>query len=179
MRPLARADLPALIRLRADEELSRYLGGPAWSTPEAVARRLRFYLDCHARYGYGQSAISLKAAATGEMIGWSGIQPLEDSGETEVGYAFARQHWGRGYATEAAAAWLSYGFERVGLARIVAVANPANTASRHVMEKLGMRFERLAQHYGNECVLYAITRAEFVPRAGLYEVRDESKGGDV
>jgi len=174
LRPLTADDLPALIRFRADEEVSRYIGGAAMQAPEMVERRLGFYLECQERYGYGMSAIISKA--TGEMIGWGGLQPLEDSGETEVGYGFAKEFWGQGYATEAAAACLRYGFEQAGLKRIVAVAVPENTASRHVMEKLGMRFERIAHYYKTDCALYAITRVEFVPRAGHYVVHDGAKG---
>ena len=168
IRPLTEADLPALVRLRADEEVTRYLGGVV--SPETVAERLRFYLECHERYGYGMSALRRKA--DGAFIGWGGLQPLEESGETEVGYALDKPFWGQGYATETARAWLRYGFEQRGLARIVAVAAPANNGSRHVMEKLGMRFERMAQHYGGECVLYAITRAEFKPRPTFYAVHE-------
>ena len=174
MRPLTEADLPQLARLRSDEEVARYLGGVA--APDVVERRLRFYLDCHERYGYGMSATLSKA--DGRFLGWSGLQPLEDSGETEVGYAFDKPYWGRGYATEAAHAWLRYGFEQKGLKRIVAVAAPENAASRHVMEKLGMKFERMVWHYGSECVLYAITRERFVPRAGVYAVRDAQSPGE-
>jgi RimJ/RimL family protein N-acetyltransferase len=171
MRPVTRGDLPVLLRFRADPEVSRYLGGPEMSTPEFVARRLEFYLDCHRRHGFGMCALLRKG--DGEMIGWSGIQPLEDSGQIEVGYGFDRPHWGKGYATEAAAAWLRYGFEQAGLERIVAVASPENAASRRVMEKLGMRYEGTARHYNTDCVLYAITREEFTPPAGFYAVREE------
>jgi RimJ/RimL family protein N-acetyltransferase len=170
MRPLTADDLPTLVRFRADDEVSRYIGGVAMQQPEMVARRLRFYLECHERHGFGMSAIIRKS--DGEMIGWGGLQPLEESGEIEIGYGFAQPYWGQGYATEAAAAWLRYGFEQAGLARIVAVAVPANVNSRHVMEEVGMKFEREAQHYGGICVLYAITRAGFAPRAGFYAVHD-------
>jgi ribosomal-protein-alanine N-acetyltransferase len=171
MRPVTRDDLPVLLRFRADPEVSRYLGGPEMSTPEFVAKRLEFYLDCHRRYGFGMCALLRKDDR--EMIGWSGIQPLEDSGEIEVGYGFDRPFWGRGYATEAANAFLRYGFETANLQRIVAVASPENTASRHVMEKLGMRYERNARHYNSDCVFYAIAREEFTPLPGFYAVHDE------
>jgi RimJ/RimL family protein N-acetyltransferase len=170
LRPLTFADLPVLQRFRADDEVSRYIGGAAMQSPEAVARRLQFYISCHERYGFGMSAIISKA--DDEMIGWGGLQPLEDSGEIEVGYGFAKDFWGQGYATETAAACLRYGFEQAGLARIVAVAIPENVNSRRVMEKIGMKFEREAVFYSSTCVLYAITRAEFVPRAGVYAVHD-------
>ena len=171
MRPITREDMPVMMRFRADPEVSRYLGGVAMSTPEAVAKRLEFYLDCHRQHGFGMCAILRKP--DDEMIGWSGIQPLEDSGQIEVGYGFDRPHWGKGYATEVANAWLRYAFEAAGLARVVAVAAPENTASRRVMEKLGMRYEKNVWHYNSDCVLYAITREEFTPREGLYVVRDE------
>ena len=176
IRPLTRDDLPALIDLRADEEVSRYLGGAAMQSPEAIDQRLDFYIDCHARHGFGMSALLRKT--DGVMLGWGGLQPLEETGEIEVGYGFAKAHWGKGYATETAAAWLRYGFERAGLARIVAVASPENTGSRRVMEKLGMKYVKTEPHYNTDCVFYSITREEFTPRPGLYALR-EGPGADA
>jgi len=159
MRPPARDDLPALIQMRSDEDVSRYLGGAAMQSPEALDKRLDFYINCHTRYGFAMGALLRKA--DGAMIGWGGLQPLEETGEIEVGYSFAKAHWGRGYATETAAAWLRYGFERAGLARIVAVASPENTASRRVMEKLEMQFDYMGEFYGRELVHYTITKEAF------------------
>ena len=170
MRPPARGDLEALVRMRSDEDVSRYLGGAGLQTPEFIDRRLDFYIACHARHGFAMGALINKSG--GEMVGWGGLQPLEETGEIEVGYGFGKAHWGKGYATEAAAAWLRYGFEQAGLARIVAVAVPENTGSRRVMEKLGMRYEKNQRHYNTDCVLYAIASADFRPRAGLYALRE-------
>jgi RimJ/RimL family protein N-acetyltransferase len=58
-------------------------------------------------------------------------------------------------------AWLEYGFEKAGLERIVAIAIHGNDASTHIMEKVGMKYEKDAGHYGEDCVFYAITREEF------------------
>ncbi|MCA1615420.1 MAG: GNAT family N-acetyltransferase [Acidobacteria bacterium] len=170
MRPPTRADLPALVELRSDEDVSRYLGGAAMAKPEVLDQRLDFYIGCHERHGFAMGPLLRKDG--GGMIGWGGLQPLEETGEIEVGYSFAKAHWGQGYATETAAAWLRYGFARAGLARIVAVASPENTASRRVMEKLGMRYEKNAPHYGLDCVFYAVSRAEFTPRAGVYALHE-------
>jgi ribosomal-protein-alanine N-acetyltransferase len=127
-------------------------------------------MDCGERYGFSMSPAIRKS--DGAFVGWGGLQPLEESGEIEVGYGFDKPYWGQGYATEIAAAWLRYGFEEARLARIIAVAVPENTASRHVMEKLGMRYEKNAMHYGHDCVLYAITREEFAPREAFYALHD-------
>jgi RimJ/RimL family protein N-acetyltransferase len=170
MRPPTRDDLAALIRIRTDEDVARYLGGIEMQTPEYIARRLDFYIDCHARHGFAMGPLLAKPG--GEMIGWAGLQPLEETGEIEVGYSFDKAHWGRGYATEAAAAWLRYGFERANLPRIVAVAVPENTGSRRVMEKLGMRYEKNALHYNIDCVFYALAREDFRPQPTFYAVHE-------
>ena len=170
LRPFTWDDLPELLRLRSDADVMRYLGGLAKQTPEFVEKRFRFYMDCRERYGFSMSPAVRKS--DGVAVGWGGLQPLEESGEIEVGYGFDKPFWGHGYATELAAAWLRYGFEEAKLARIVAVANPENAGSRHVMEKLGMRYEKNALHYDHDCVMYAITRDEFVPREGFYALHN-------
>jgi [ribosomal protein S5]-alanine N-acetyltransferase len=92
---------------------------------------------------------------TSAMIGFCGLQPLDGAAETEIGWWLARDSWGQGLATEAARTVLQDGFERAGLARIVAVALVANRASIHVMEKLEMKYEREMIHRGFDVVLYA------------------------
>jgi [ribosomal protein S5]-alanine N-acetyltransferase len=94
----------------------------------------------------------------GGLIGFCGLQPLPEMGEIEIGWWLARAWWGRGLATEAARVALRDGFARVGLPRIVAIAQPANTASIGIMLKLGMRFDRIAEPRGLPVVLYALWR---------------------
>lgn len=155
-------DLPLLIEQRSDPEVSRYLGGPARQNPEALAKRMRFYISCYEQFGFGSCAMLWKP--TGEIIGAAGLQPLEDTGEIEVGYSLVKDFWGMGLGTEAARGWLEYGFNTAGLERIVAIAVEANTASRRIMEKLGMRYEKTEVHYGEQCAFYAVSKAEFLSR---------------
>ena len=68
-------DLDELIRLRSDDEVIKYLGGRNLQNPQAIEKRLKFYIDCYQKFGYGMCAMIWKE--TGEMIGWSGLQPLE------------------------------------------------------------------------------------------------------
>lgn len=95
-----------------------------------------------------------------EVIGFCGLQPLDGTSEIEIGWWLARARWGQGFATEAAREALRDAFERVGLERIVAIAQAANRASIHIMEKLGMRYERDTTHRGIDVVLYAVSRPE-------------------
>ena len=159
MRKFTPDDLPWLIEMRTPEAVNRYLGGTTMQNPEALAVRLKFYIECYEKFGFGMCVMSI--TETGEQIGSSGLQPLEDTGEIEVGYNLSEKYWRKGYGYEAAMCWLGFGFERCGLDRIVAVAYPENTGSWTIMEKCGMTYQKTEEHYGIDCVLYAITREEF------------------
>jgi RimJ/RimL family protein N-acetyltransferase len=152
-------DLPQLIEQRSDPDMYRYLGGTKMQNPEALAKRIRFYIECCDKYGFGMCPMIWKE--TGEMIGAAGLQPLEDTGEIEVGYSVIKPFWGRGIGTEAAKGWMEFGFNNFGLDRIVAVAVEENIASRRIMEKLGMEYEKTESHYGEDCAFYAVSKADF------------------
>jgi ribosomal-protein-alanine N-acetyltransferase len=153
------ADLDKLIETRSDSEVNKYLGGKTFQNPVALKKRLGFYMNCYEKFGFGMCAMIWKP--TGEMIGSSGIQPLEDTGEIEVGYSIVKEFWRQGIGFECARAWLKYGFENANLERIVAVAYPENVGSWRIMEKCGMKYEKTETHYGFECLFYAIPREEF------------------
>ena len=108
---------------------------------------------------------------TGELIGHCGLRHVDElPSEVEVLYALGREHWGRGYATDAAGASLRFGFEHLGLDRILAFALPENAASRRVMEKQGMTYYRRARLFGIEVVVYRLDRAAFHPGTEPYLV---------
>lgn len=152
-------DLPMLVEQRSDPDMNRYLGGTRLQNPESLAKRIRFYIGCYESHGFGMCPMFLKE--TGEFIGAAGIQPLEDTGEIEVGYSVIKKYWGQGIGTEAAIGWMTFGFEKFDLERIVAVAVVENKGSRRIMEKIGMTYEKTAPHYGEECAFYAISKEEF------------------
>jgi ribosomal-protein-alanine N-acetyltransferase len=89
------------------------------------------------QHGFGRWALIHKPDK--KLIGWCGLAPLDKTDEIEIGYGIAKEYWGRGLTTEAAAATIRYGFEELKLNQIVAVAMPENIASRRIMEKIGMR----------------------------------------
>jgi RimJ/RimL family protein N-acetyltransferase len=106
-------DLDELIELRSDDEVIKYLGGRTLQNPDTIEKRLRFYLDCYEKYGFGVCATIWKE--TGELTGWSGLMPLDGTPEIEVGYGMKKEFWGKGIGYECAAAWLDYGFNEAGL----------------------------------------------------------------
>ncbi len=139
--------------IAADPEVVRYIGdGAPWSEERArrfVERQMATYDE------RGYCLWKLLPKRGGGLIGFCGLQPLPETDEIEIGWWLARDCWGQGLATEAARAALRDGFERAGLARVVAIAQPANTASVRIMHKLGMRFERLTERHGIPIVMYA------------------------
>jgi [ribosomal protein S5]-alanine N-acetyltransferase len=140
-----------------DPEVMRYISnGQPWPDErirEFVARQANGF---EAR---GFCLWKLTDKRTQEMIGFCGLQPLAETPDVEIGWWLARARWGKGLATEAAREVLRDGFERAHLQRIVAIAQPENLASIHIMEKLGMHFEREITHRGFRVVLYAIERS--------------------
>lgn len=159
IRRYALDDLEELIEMRSDPDVYRYLGGPERQNPAEITKRLNFYIDCYEKFSFGMCAMIWKE--TGENIGGSGLQPLEDTGEIEVGYSLKKNFWRMGIGYECASAWLRYGFENAGLERIVAVADEANTGSWRIMEKCGMTFEKKEFHYNMECKFYAVSKDEW------------------
>jgi ribosomal-protein-alanine N-acetyltransferase len=112
-------------------------------------------------HGFGQWW--WRASVTGELVARGGLQWTMVAGEAaiEVGWAVAPRHWSRGVATELAAASLEVGFDELGLDSIVAYTLVTNAASRRVMEKAGMRYERDVTHLSLPHVLYRVQRDEF------------------
>jgi ribosomal-protein-alanine N-acetyltransferase len=131
------------------------------------------------RAPYGLWAV--ERLADGKLLGHCGLMQEPITGTVEMGYAIGRPHWGRGFASESARASLRYGFGRLELDRIIALAAPENTASRRVMEKAGMRFEGITGDYyqGSELALYSITRRDFVPGKDPYQVIDHPAGPQI
>jgi len=121
---------------------------------EWIERNLRRYEND----GHGIMAVVLNS--TGEVIGDCGIvrQDVEGTWMLEVGYHLRRDHWGRGYATEAARVCMEYAFRDLGADKLVSLIRPANIPSCRVAERNGMRVERQVIHEGLPHLLYVMTR---------------------
>jgi ribosomal-protein-alanine N-acetyltransferase len=132
------ADWAAFRPIATDPEVMRYItGGVAWSDEQIqafVQRQVKMY----AERGFCRWKL---VNAGGQLIGFCGVGYWREGLEPEIGWWVARAYWGRGLATEAARCALHDAFERVGFARITSVAAEDNTASRRVMEKLGLTLE--------------------------------------
>jgi RimJ/RimL family protein N-acetyltransferase len=145
------SDADGWIAMFSDPEVVRFLGPPQVATMETFQGAIESRHAMEREIGYAMWAVEDRP--TGAVIGQCGLRPAssmdEDAGsEIDLGYHFASGSWGKGYATEAAVAVLAHGLGSIGLDSIMAVAVPENVGSWRVMEKAGMRYERLADFYG-------------------------------
>ena len=169
LRPFTEADVPAWhADITSDLEVMRWLSTGRALTLEETAARLPAHREHWATHGYGTWGVFDRS--TGALQGFAGLHFTEEVQETEVHYALARAHHGKGVATEATKASLRFGFEVVGLERIVAYAMQDNAPSIHVLEKAGMTFEGTQNVWAFDAAVYAMARADFVPE-GSFEAR--------
>ncbi|MFF7709659.1 GNAT family N-acetyltransferase [Pseudomonas sp. NPDC007930] len=139
-RPPLASDAPRLFNIYSDPRTQQFNpAGPMASRREADAL-LASWLEHWQRLGYGWWAVAL-AAAPDELIGFGGVAYHDylDEARLNLGYRFAPEAWGQGYATELGQLALRSAFATPGIERVWALVRPGHAASIRVLEKLGLR----------------------------------------
>lgn len=123
---------------------------------DARAYILNGPVDMYARLGFGLYIVELKKG--GSPIGICGLVKRDFLADVDIGFAFLPQYWQQGYAYESASAALTYATEVIGLKRLVAITAVDNHRSAKLLEKLGLRFERMINYPngGDEVRLFAV-----------------------
>jgi [ribosomal protein S5]-alanine N-acetyltransferase len=169
LRPYRGDDLDTLAAILGDPETMRFYPRP-FTRDESAAWIERVWIERNrTRYeteGLGLWAIEI--AETGEFIGNCGPtrQTVERTEEIELGWHIAKQHWNRGFATEAAAACRDRCFETLGIDRLIALVRPVNVPSARVAEKIGMRVEREAPFHDLLHRVYVLTPNDVASTGG-------------
>lgn len=139
LRPLVEADLDAFAALNSDAEVMRFF--PALQSREQTAALIARSAEKWQTNGFGFSAVAFKE--TRQFIGMAGLNRFEAEVEiapcVEIGWRFAKSAWGQGLASEAAVAWLKYGFEHIEINEIFSFSPRQNVPSQAVMRRIGMR----------------------------------------
>ena len=152
-------DLPDIERMHANAQLMATLGGLR------SAAQSRNFVDAWIAHWneHGFGLWIARDAETGAFAGRGGVQHTVVGGraEVEVAYGFMPAFWGRGLATEMAAASVRAGFETIGLADLVCFTLATNRASQHVMQKVGFKFEREVEHAGLPHLLYRLAATQW------------------
>lgn len=170
LRRFNRNDLDELALIFSDPLVLKYLSPNRAATREETHTALLSIIRHWKRHGYGRWAVIHQA--TQKLIGYGGLRCFD--GTPELVYLLARPYWGCGFATELARGCLEYGFMHHGFERIIALTRPDNLASRHVMEKIGLNYERNDKFFDIDVVLYALTRDEYLSQSLAAYAADSS-----
>ena len=156
LREFAPGDEDEIVRLDGDPRVMKYIADGRTHTREETLSywfpRMRRVARLYADLGIWRAS----RRDTGAFIGWFSLKYAGRSSDIEIGYRLVPEAWGEGYATEGAAAMRDYGFDDVGLARIIGVTHPGNRASQHVLTKIGMADEGWGDYYDRRLRLFAV-----------------------
>jgi ribosomal-protein-alanine N-acetyltransferase len=155
LRRLLPDDLDSLFALYRDPDIRRYFPEGTLSYEE-TKEELEWFLNGHPEHPeLGLWATIHKES--GRFIGRCGLLPWTIDGrpEVEVAYLIDKAYWGQGLGTEAAQAILDYGFQQLGLSRLICLIDPANQASIKVATKIGMTFEKEAEDEQGPFLIYS------------------------
>lgn len=168
LRPFDEDDEEAVHAYASDPEVTRYAD---WG-PNSREMTKSFLAEA-VRRGTGPDLYSFAviSGADGELVGSASLRVVStEHHHGELGFVVNRQHWRKGYATEAAVLLLRFSFETVGLHRVEATCHPANLASQRVLEKAGFQFEgHLRDHLlvrgeWRDSLMYAAVPDEMSPQ---------------
>jgi RimJ/RimL family protein N-acetyltransferase len=189
LRPITWDDLDFFVALHADPEVARFLGEGRPRSAEETRAVLEGILD---GYGVGVGQLAVERLADGALIGRTGLTLYEvervEAGtprttprawwgpgaapagvavdaELEVGYALARESWGRGYATEAARAARDHAFRDRDAPRVISLIRPENAASVRVAEKCGLAPRGQVDLWGHRLERYVLERPDWAAGA--------------
>jgi RimJ/RimL family protein N-acetyltransferase len=148
-------DIEPMRAIRADPEVGRWLGSP---DPALTAEAIAIWVERWRSLGFGMWAV--EEVRSGGLIGRVGLIHHDDwtasPHDAEIGWTLARDAWGHGYATEAAAAVLQWARERGSPRQIISITRLDNVRSQRVMEKLGMVRVGETTWHEHEQVWYAL-----------------------
>lgn len=141
LRQLEPQDAEFILELLNEAQFLRYIGDKGVRTlDDARAYISKGPRDSYERHGYGLYAACLLDGTPAGICGLVRRDGLEDA---DVGFAFLARHCAKGYAVESASAVLAHARRVLRLQRIVAITSPENSASIAVLEKIGLKFERM------------------------------------
>lgn len=144
LRQLTTDDAEFILGLLNEPSFIRNIGDRNVRTiDDACAYILNGPVTSYAKNGFGLYLVQLKE--TGESIGMCGLIKRDTLDDVDIGYALLPRYWSKGYAVEAARATMAYGKDVIGLKRLVGIVDPTNEGSIRVLEKIGLRYEKMVR----------------------------------
>jgi len=148
LREFTIADYKDVYAFGSNLEVQKYTGDKIIeSLNEAKELIKNVWYEDYKKYGYGRWAVIYKPE--NKIIGFAGLKYLPEFKETDIGFRFLPEYWGKGIATEVSIEIIKYGFEKLNLHKIVGIAIPDNIGSCKVLEKIGLSFYKIDEYDGD------------------------------
>jgi len=138
-------DFEAVFEFNSRVEVHKYTGDEIIKSIERAKEIIsNIWLNDYKNYGYGRWAVIYKPE--NKIIGFAGLKYLPEINETDIGYRFLPEYWGKGIATEVSKKIINYGFDQLKLNRIIGITMPENIGSCKVLEKIGLTLYKVDQY---------------------------------
>ena len=173
LRMLTADDLDAAYVLFNDGDVQKYLSPANRRTRQQLKVTLENLALRWKERGFGIWGVCENGNK--KMIGYSGFQYLDKTPQVEILFGFLKEYWGNGFATEAANACLRFGFEEVRFKKVCAATHPENLASRCVLEKTGMTFDKKSEYYRMDSITFIVSCEEYAPGEDYYKLNYENR----
>jgi len=169
MRPLELCDAERLFLMDSDVEVIKYIGVPPLKEFSQSIETIEFFHKQYETNGIGRFAVIEKES--GLLIGWSGLKRITDevnghSDFYELGYRFIPEKWGKGYATESTIPFIERAFLDMGVENLYAYAHHENTASHHVLGKLGFTEKESFEEPDSTYIWFDYPAVDFFEKKG-------------
>jgi RimJ/RimL family protein N-acetyltransferase len=152
LRKLTADDAPFMFDLLNQPSFIHFIGDRGVRTlDDARSIITNRYIKAYERLGFGIYLTILRESQT--AIGICGLVKRDGLDDVDIGYAFLPQYWSKGYASEAASAVMAYARKFLGIRRVLGITTPDNAGSIRVLEKVGLKFERMIQLPGEKTEL--------------------------
>ena len=138
LRTFKALDTNLIYELNLDPDVTRFTHDPVKDLAHASEILEKVIIPQYVLYNHGRWAVHIRS--TFRFLGWCGLKYRPELNEIDLGFRLKKEGWGKGYATEAAYASIEYGFEKIGMRRIVGRAEIDNIGSWKVLEKCGMTY---------------------------------------
>jgi len=166
-RPFVESDLEQLFKMYSDKEVMKYIPMEKALGKKidkvTIKEMLDFFIEHQKKHGYSHWAAFEKGS--NEFVGRIGLvksdkddQKESNKDVAEAGYIMHKKFWGKGYATESMRKIINWTFSNTNVTKIISIADPKHVASKRVMEKVGMHFEKEGVWFGITFVVYKINR---------------------
>lgn len=164
LRELHPADAEAMFEMDSDPEVHQFVGKNPVTNIQQIHDVIQFVRQQYIDNGIGRWAMIDKN--TNAFIGWSGLKLIKEPVEGhethyDVGYRLLRKYWGKGYATESAIAAVKYGFEVLNANELNARAEVEHKASKHVLEKAGLKCMNILKFEDVDHYWFSLMRADW------------------